>query len=115
LVEINAQWARGCRASRPEDRLAIQPVRDDSRRRHAQWHGMEVKGEARVQSEREREIREQIVKLTVEHRELDREIGELEQAGSIDQLNITRLKRRKLKLKDQISSLEDQLFPDIIA
>lgn len=80
-------------------------------------NGTECKaqGEARVQSEREREIREQIVKLTVEHRELDREISELEQSGSLDQLNITRLKRRKLKLKDQISSLEDQLFPDIIA
>ncbi len=72
-------------------------------------------GDARVQSERESEIRELVVKLTVEHRELDREISELEQSGSLDQLALTRLKRRKLKLKDQISSLEDQLFPDIIA
>ena len=72
-------------------------------------------GDARVQSERESEIRELVVKLTVEHRELDREISELEQGGSLDQLALTRLKRRKLKLKDQLSSLEDQLFPDIIA
>jgi hypothetical protein len=68
-----------------------------------------------VDSDKEREIRDMIVKLTVEHRELDREICEMEMSGKVDQLAITRLKRRKLKLKDQISSLEDQLFPDIIA
>ncbi len=61
------------------------------------------------------EIREQLVKLAVEHRELDQEIAALQASGSIDQLAISRLKRRKLKLKDQISSLEDQLLPDIIA
>lgn len=65
--------------------------------------------------EREREIREELVKLTLEHRKLDTEIATLEAAGSVDQLAITRLKRRKLKLKDQITALEDQLLPDIIA
>jgi hypothetical protein len=71
---------------------------------------------ARVKSDKNAgEIREQLVKLGVEHRELDGEIAALQALGSIDQLAITRLKRRKLKLKDQISTLEDQLLPDIIA
>lgn len=70
----------------------------------------------RVQGKKnEGEIREQLVKLAVEHRELDSEIAGLQAAGSVDQLAITRLKRRKLKLKDQITALEDQLLPDIIA
>ena len=64
---------------------------------------------------KEREIRDELVKLTLEHRELDNEIATLEAAGSIDQLTVTRLKRRKLKIKDQITELEDQLLPDISA
>ena len=72
-------------------------------------------GSERVERENEREIRDELVKLTLEHRELDNEIATLEAAGSVDQLLITRLKRRKLKLKDQITGLEDHLLPDIIA
>ncbi|HXF53499.1 MAG TPA: DUF465 domain-containing protein, partial [Hyphomicrobiaceae bacterium] len=51
----------------------------------------------------------------LEHRELDTEIATLEATGTADQLLITRLKKKKLKLKDQITALEDQLLPDIIA
>lgn len=65
--------------------------------------------------ELEREMREELVKLTLTHRDLDSEIATLEATGSADQLTITRLKRRKLKIKDQITALEDQLLPDIIA
>ena len=68
-----------------------------------------------MQREKEREIRERLVILNLEHRELDNEIAALEVSGSADQLQVTRLKRRKLKLKDQITTLEDQLLPDIIA
>lgn len=63
----------------------------------------------------EREIREELAKLRLEHRDLDTEIAELETSNTADQLLISRLKKKKLKLKDQISTLEDQLFPDIIA
>lgn len=68
-----------------------------------------------MQHQDEREIRELLVKLRLEHRDLDSEIATLEGSATVDQLQITRLKKRKLKLKDQISSLEDRLFPDIIA
>jgi hypothetical protein len=51
----------------------------------------------------------------MEHRDLDHEILGLEGSGHADQLQIKRLKKRKLQLKDQIKSVEDQLTPDIIA
>jgi hypothetical protein len=63
----------------------------------------------------ERELREELVKLRNEHRSLDEEIVALEAVGGHDQLNIRRLKKRKLVLKDQITAIEDQLLPDIIA
>lgn len=67
------------------------------------------------QRQNERELREQLVKLRNEHRELDDEIVTLEASGTADQLLIRRLKKRKLALKDQIQAVEDQLLPDIIA
>jgi len=63
----------------------------------------------------ERKLREELVRLREEHRALDAAIGEAEEVGPSDQLQITRLKKKKLQLKDQISKLEDQLLPDIIA
>ena len=52
--------------------------------------------------------------LRSEHRDLDTVISRLE-SGFGDQLQLQRLKKRKLKLKDEISWLEGQLVPDIIA
>ena len=63
----------------------------------------------------DRELREELVKLRAEHRQLDEEIVALEASGTADQLLIRRLKKRKLGLKDQITDVEDQLTPDIIA
>jgi hypothetical protein len=54
-----------------------------------------------------------LAELTQEHRDLDAAIDALR--GSPDQLQITRLKKRKLQLKDQITKINDQLLPDIIA
>ena len=68
-----------------------------------------------MERDEEREIRERLVQLSLEHRALDNEIAALEASGTADQLHLSRLKRRKLKLKDQITCLEDQLRPDIIA
>ncbi|WP_413993733.1 YdcH family protein [Labrys okinawensis] len=53
--------------------------------------------------------------LRQEHRDLDAAIAALEQVGSPDRLQLQRLKKRKLHLKDRISYIEDMLTPDIIA
>ena len=53
--------------------------------------------------------------LKAEHRRLDDEIEALRAAGSIDQIEIARLKKRKLMLKDEIAALADKLVPDILA
>ena len=63
----------------------------------------------------EDEMRKRLEMLRIEHRDLDAAIDALTAAGSIDQLQIARLKKRKLKLKDQIALIEDYLIPDIIA
>lgn len=60
-------------------------------------------------------MRKRLEHLRVDHRDLDAAIAALTEAGSTDQLQIARLKRRKLNLRDQISAVEDQLIPDIIA
>ena len=61
------------------------------------------------------EMRKRLELLRVEHRDLDAAIDALSTATVIDQLQIARLKKRKLKLKDQIALIEDYLIPDIIA
>jgi hypothetical protein len=58
-------------------------------------------------------LRAKLATLVQEHRDLDSAIAAL--AGSRDQLQLTRLKKRKLQLKDEISRIEDTLLPDIIA
>jgi hypothetical protein len=63
----------------------------------------------------EEEMRKRLATLRIEHRDLDAAIDALTGAGSTDQLQIARLKKRKLLLKDQIAIFEDYLTPDIIA
>jgi hypothetical protein len=63
----------------------------------------------------EQELKKLLASLTTEHRDLDAAIDALSGSGSTDQLQIARLKKRKLRLKDQIAVVEDQLLPDIIA
>jgi hypothetical protein len=60
------------------------------------------------------ELRKRLEALRIEHRDLDAAIDALA-TGARDQLQIARLKKRKLKLKDQIALVEDYLIPDIIA
>ena len=59
--------------------------------------------------------RQVIELLKAEHRRLDEEIAALTEQGTSDQLEIARLKKRKLLLKDEIQVLSDRLIPDIIA
>ena len=63
----------------------------------------------------EAEIIRRVGELRQEHRDLDAAIDALAFAPAADQLQIARLKKRKLRLKDEIAALEDQLIPDIIA
>jgi hypothetical protein len=63
----------------------------------------------------EDEMRKRLTALRTEHRDLDAAIDALGSSGPGDQLQIARLKKRKLRLKDQISLIEDHLIPDIIA
>ena len=61
------------------------------------------------------EIERRIIELKTEHRDLDDVIKRLLSSHLHDQLQIQRLKKRKLQLKDQISYLDSLLVPDIIA
>ncbi len=63
----------------------------------------------------ETELRETLARLLEEHRDLDHAITAMVESGVRDQLIMTRLKKRKLQLKDQIAKIEDALLPDIIA
>ncbi len=67
----------------------------------------------------EQELKKRLEALRLEHRDLDAAIEALivagHQAGAIDQLQQQRLKKRKLRLKDQIAAIEGSLLPDIIA
>ena len=65
--------------------------------------------------EEERELREQLARLLQEHRDLDAAIAALQDAPGSDLLQVQRLKKRKLYLKDRIAQIEDALTPDIIA
>ena len=58
-------------------------------------------------------LRARLAELVQDHRDLDTAIAAL--SVSRDQLQLTRLKKRKLQLKDQIARIEDELLPDIIA
>jgi hypothetical protein len=61
------------------------------------------------------EIARLIAELKEEHRDLDEAIARLAENPSVDQLRLTRMKKRKLKLKDWIAYLESQLIPDLDA
>ncbi len=65
--------------------------------------------------EEEQALRARLAQLREEHRDLDAAIEAMAVASASDQLQLTRLKKRKLQLKDQISRIEDSLLPDIIA
>jgi hypothetical protein len=63
----------------------------------------------------QRRISSQLFELKSEHRDLDVAIAMLDQNKPIDELSSKRLKKRKLKIKDQISQLETLLIPDLNA
>lgn len=60
-------------------------------------------------------LRVELEEFRRQHRDLDEAITALVEKGTADPLTIKRLKQQKLRLKDRISWIEDQLYPDIIA
>ena len=65
--------------------------------------------------EEEQALKAKLLQLRQEHGDLDAAIAAMTQSPICDQLQLTRLKKRKLQLKDQIARIEDQLLPNIIA
>jgi hypothetical protein len=65
--------------------------------------------------EEESELRSQLARLRQEHRDLDAAIEALQGTPGSDIIQVQRLKKRKLALRDRITFIEDQLTPDIIA
>lgn len=63
----------------------------------------------------EQTLRATLARLLEEHHDLDAAITAMVESGVRDQLVLTRLKKRRLQLKDQITKIEDALLPDIIA
>jgi hypothetical protein len=72
-------------------------------------------GNCTMTEEEEQSLRAKLVQLAEEHRDLDVAILALNASVIVDQLQLTRLKKRKLQLKDQIAQIEDSFLPDIIA
>ena len=60
-------------------------------------------------------ITSQLIELRIEHRDLDEAIARLAGSLDADELSVKRLKKRKLKIKDMIAYLENQLIPDLDA
>lgn len=61
------------------------------------------------------EVESALVRMKQEHRDLDDAITALGVAGTFDQLQVQRMKKRKLVLRDEISTFQTRLLPDIIA
>lgn len=68
-----------------------------------------------LSEEEKQALRDQIERLREEHRDLDAAIEALTLSGPADRLQVQRLKKRKLWLRDRVSRLKDELIPDIIA
>ena len=75
----------------------------------------DVMDEPTLSADEEARLRSQIAALREEHQDLDDSVRALEAMPRADQLQIARLKKKKLILRDQIAKLEDRLTPDIIA
>jgi hypothetical protein len=63
----------------------------------------------------EQSLRLKLAELQQEHRDLDSALVAMAETGVKDQLQLTRLKKRKLQLKDLMTQINDKLLPDIIA
>jgi hypothetical protein len=74
-----------------------------------------LRAAAAMKQDDENELRAELAQLRQEHRDLDAAIEALHNSPGSDLLQVQRLKKRKLQLRDRIIQIEDQLTPDIIA
>lgn len=96
-------------------RLSYQPLAAGSAQRNTlPARGFQQCGEAMTREE-ERELTTELERLKQEHRDLDSAIDALFGTTGHDRIQLQRLKKRKLQLRDRISAIEDEIFPDIIA
>lgn len=83
------------------------------------WQATFAKGETGIGGRGtivdEAQIKVRLDEIRTEHRDLDAAIAALWANAIPDQLQVARLKKRKLRLRDEIAAFEDQLIPDIIA
>ena len=68
-----------------------------------------------IPTDNDNDLRAELARLQQEHRDLDAAIAALGEAPGRDQIQLQRLKKRKLVLRDRIAHIEDELTPDIIA
>ena len=61
------------------------------------------------------QLLEKLEELRLEHRDLDDVIHRMHMTGGMEQMQLQRLKKRKLRLKEMITKIEDELIPDILA
>jgi hypothetical protein len=81
----------------------------------SKWPTSAASSAVAMTDEEERALREQLARLQQEHRDLDAAIAALATSPGSDLIQVQRLKKRKLVLRDKIRQIEDQLTPDIIA
>jgi hypothetical protein len=103
LVRIFSTLERGCGK---RDNSCAFPFAD---------HQRESEPAVAMTKDEERELREQLARLQQEHRDLDAAIAALAFSPGSDLIQVQRLKKRKLVLRDKIRAIDDQLTPDIIA
>ena len=72
-------------------------------------------GTSQSEMDDKEDLRRRLAALVSEHRDLDDVIARLSERRPVDELQVRRLKKRKLTLKDMIAKLESELLPDIIA
>ncbi|MHA1544202.1 MAG: YdcH family protein [Alphaproteobacteria bacterium] len=63
----------------------------------------------------EDDLKQKLIALKEEHRDLDDALTALDRAGTFDQVQMQRLKKKKLRIRDKIQKIENDLLPDIIA
>ena len=79
------------------------------------YSGGDARRHARMSFEDPAEITRRLIELRTEHRDLDAAIERMAGDAEVDELTLKRMKKRKLRIKDQIAWLEDKLIPDLDA